>query len=151
MPWDTTDYPSSFKNLDTAVRKKAIDIANAMLDEGYSEGRAIPIATTQAKQWYRDASEKEINQVKEMSDKSLRHRDNNPEDGRPELMEKGEHVLPHEKGWSVQTQDAKQPAHVYRNKDDAIDRAKGIAKNKGTATIVHDQNGKILRRHQYSH
>lgn len=49
MPWDTQDYPSSLKNLDTAVKKKAIDIANSMIDEGYDEGQAIPIATEQAK------------------------------------------------------------------------------------------------------
>ncbi len=48
MPWNMNDYPSSLKNLDKPVRKKAIDIANAMLDEGYDEGKAIPIATKQA-------------------------------------------------------------------------------------------------------
>ncbi len=31
--------------------EKAIEIANAMVDEGYEEGRAIPIATSQAKEW----------------------------------------------------------------------------------------------------
>jgi uncharacterized protein YdaT len=32
------------KNLEEPVKKKAIEIANAMMDEGYEEGRAIPIA-----------------------------------------------------------------------------------------------------------
>lgn len=68
MPWDTTDYPASFKNLETAVRKKAIDIANAMIEDGYKEGQAIPIATEQAKKWYDSASEHERNQVVQMSD-----------------------------------------------------------------------------------
>jgi len=39
------------KNLTTEVRHKAIDIANALLDEGYEEGRAIAIATAQAEKW----------------------------------------------------------------------------------------------------
>lgn len=52
MPWNMKDYPSSLKNLNEDVRKKAIDIANAMVDEGYNESRAIPIATQQAKSWY---------------------------------------------------------------------------------------------------
>lgn len=51
MPWSMKDYPQSLKNLEKPVRKKAIEIANAMLDEGYEEGRAIPIATSQAKEW----------------------------------------------------------------------------------------------------
>lgn len=49
MPWSMEDYPASLKHLDKPVKKKAIEIANAMVDEGYDESRAIPIATSQAK------------------------------------------------------------------------------------------------------
>jgi uncharacterized protein YdaT len=38
-------------HLPTIVRDKAIEIANALLTEGYDEGRAIRIAIAQAKQW----------------------------------------------------------------------------------------------------
>jgi uncharacterized protein YdaT len=37
------------KNLDKDVREKAIEIANALLDEGYEDGKAIPIAIDRAK------------------------------------------------------------------------------------------------------
>jgi len=33
------------------VREKAIEIANALLEEGMDEGRAIRIAIAKAKQW----------------------------------------------------------------------------------------------------
>lgn len=33
------------------VRNKAIDIANALLDEGHEEGKAIAIATSKAEEW----------------------------------------------------------------------------------------------------
>jgi uncharacterized protein YdaT len=33
------------------VRAKAIEIANALLDEGYDEGRAIRIAIAKAREW----------------------------------------------------------------------------------------------------
>ncbi|MEG3437328.1 hypothetical protein V0288_09375 [Pannus brasiliensis CCIBt3594] len=33
------------------AREKAIEIANALLEEGYEEGRAIAIATAQAEKW----------------------------------------------------------------------------------------------------
>ncbi len=39
------------KHLSPDVREKAIEIANALLDEGYDEGRAIRIAIAQAKAW----------------------------------------------------------------------------------------------------
>ncbi|MGP4078250.1 DUF2188 domain-containing protein [Halobacillus sp. K22] len=151
MPWDMNDYPSSLKNLDTPVKKKAIDIANAMLDEGYDEGRAIPIATEQAKEWYENATEDEINEAKQMGDEELESRD--PEDkqydNRPELLDKGEHVIPHEDGWAVQAEDAKKPSNVYEDKDEAVSRAKEIAENKGTQVIIHKKDGSIQEKTEY--
>ncbi|MFC7395194.1 DUF2188 domain-containing protein [Scopulibacillus cellulosilyticus] len=148
MPWDMNDYPSSMKNLKYAVRKKAIDIANAMIDEGYEEGRAIPIATNQAKEWYKNASQDEIRKLKENVDPTERS-DSQIYKSRPELMDKGEHVIPHSNGWAVQSQDAKKPSEVLDHKDEAVKRAKEIAKNKGTEVIIHKKNGKIQDRVSY--
>jgi uncharacterized protein YdaT len=49
MPWNAKSYPASMKNLSARVRKKAIEVANALLKEGYEEGRAISIAIATAK------------------------------------------------------------------------------------------------------
>ncbi len=57
MPWTKKDYPSSMKNLKGRVRNKAIEIANALLQEGYDEDRAIPIAISQAEKWDQDHPE----------------------------------------------------------------------------------------------
>jgi uncharacterized protein YdaT len=51
MAWTTTDYPVSMKNLEPKIRSKAIEIANALLEEGYDEGSAIPIAISTAHKW----------------------------------------------------------------------------------------------------
>lgn len=51
MPWSRDRYPPAMMRLPPAVRDKAIAIANALLAEGYLEGRAIRIAIAQAKQW----------------------------------------------------------------------------------------------------
>jgi len=51
MPWDQYRYPASMKNLPPSVRAKAIEIANALLEEGCDEGRAIRIAIARAKEW----------------------------------------------------------------------------------------------------
>ncbi|MBI4293137.1 MAG: hypothetical protein HY661_16815 [Betaproteobacteria bacterium] len=51
MPWDQHRYPASMKNLPPSVRAKAIEIANALLEEGYEEGLAIRIAIAKAKEW----------------------------------------------------------------------------------------------------
>ena len=39
------------RNLPPEVRSKAIEIANALLAEGYDDGTAIRIAIAKAKQW----------------------------------------------------------------------------------------------------
>ena len=60
MAWDMLDYPASLKNLEPLVKKKTIEIANALLADGYPEDRAIPIATSQAEKWYAAADESRI-------------------------------------------------------------------------------------------
>ena len=51
MPWTETRYPVAMKRLPPLVRAKAIEIANALLEEGHDEGMAIRVAIAQAKAW----------------------------------------------------------------------------------------------------
>ncbi|MDE2137327.1 MAG: hypothetical protein KGJ68_07805 [Gammaproteobacteria bacterium] len=51
MPWSDADFPRSMVNLPRHIRDKAIQIANALLGEGYEEGRAIRIGISQARRW----------------------------------------------------------------------------------------------------
>lgn len=147
MPWNMNDYPSSLKNLEKPVRKKAIDIANAMLDEGYDEGRAIPIATKQAEQWYENADKKEIEEYTE--NERVTSGSSSEYSSRPELMEKAELVEAHENGWAVRSKDAKKPAAVYDNKNDAVKRAKEIAEKQGTEAVIYKKDGSIDTRYSY--
>jgi uncharacterized protein YdaT len=39
------------RNLPREIRLKAIEIANALLEEGYDEGKAIRIAIAKAREW----------------------------------------------------------------------------------------------------
>ena len=51
MPWSSERYPPAMAHLPEPVRAKAIEIANALLEEGYDEGTCIRIAIAQAKHW----------------------------------------------------------------------------------------------------
>jgi uncharacterized protein YdaT len=53
MPWDDTYFPVSMRHMNDAVRRKAVEIANALLAEGMDEGKAIRIAIAKAKEWAR--------------------------------------------------------------------------------------------------
>ena len=43
MPWNSTYYPTSMKNLPPILRGKAIKIANALLEEGMDEGKPFAL------------------------------------------------------------------------------------------------------------
>lgn len=143
MPWDMDDYPNSLNNLNQVVRKKAIDIANAMVDEGHNESRAIPIATQQAKAWYGNANQQEIREFKDQADPTKRGNNDDRYVSRPEMLDKDELIVPHDNGWAVQANGAKQPSDVSQTKAEAIDRGKEIAKKKGTGVTIHRENGTI--------
>lgn len=51
MPWSNDYYPASMKNLAETTRKKAIEIANALLQKGLDEGIAIATAIKNAQRW----------------------------------------------------------------------------------------------------
>ncbi|TYS31211.1 DUF2188 domain-containing protein [Bacillus pumilus] len=140
MPWTMNDYPPSFQSLDNVIRKKALEIANKMIQEGYDENRAIPIAISQAKEWKKNATEKE---VEKFSSHGTVTPSKDSSSARPELMDHAQHVVKHEEGWAVQTENAKRASEVKETKQKAIDRAKEIASNKGTSVVIHKKDGHI--------
>ena len=50
MPWPKGTYPPSYKNLPVKLREKAVEIANAILEEGGDEGLAIATGLKKAKE-----------------------------------------------------------------------------------------------------
>lgn len=50
MPWNPAYYPASM-DLPPVVREKAIEVADALREEGMDEGKAIRIAIAKAKEW----------------------------------------------------------------------------------------------------
>jgi uncharacterized protein YdaT len=50
MPWYNGDYPPSYKNQPLKVRNKAVEIANALLEEGMPEGTAIATGLKRARE-----------------------------------------------------------------------------------------------------
>ncbi|UXR67769.1 DUF2188 domain-containing protein [Staphylococcus pasteuri] len=137
MPWTMDDYPQSLKNLDELERKKAIDIANAMLKDGYKESDIIPIATKQAEKWYKDASKDDLNELK---NKHITQHQTD-QSANPELNEEPIHVYFEDNEWKVKTEKAKQQASdTFQYKKDAIKRAQEITENKNTKVIEHQKD-----------
>jgi Uncharacterized protein conserved in bacteria len=149
MPWNMNDYPASMKNLDPLIRKKAIDIANALLDDGYPDDRAIPIATSQAEKWYDDASaeEKKDFQKAKAPQKNDSHEHNK---NVKKLMNADVSVKYQDDQWIVISEKASQASDTFDKKEQAVARAKEIAKNKNSSVKVYKQDGKLQATFDYS-
>ena len=117
MTWTKRDYPDSMKNLDDKTRNKAIEIANAMLDDGYEEGRAISISISQAKDWASSHS----------------------------LVSGGEdqHVVPHDGKWAIKKENSERASYVFDTKSKALERAREVAKNQSVYVVIHRKDGTI--------
>lgn len=141
MPWNMNDYPSSLKNFDPLLRKKTIDIGNALLANDYPEDKAIPIAISQAKEWMESASTKEKEAFEKEKNPSKKD-SHDTSSSNPDLLDNDVIVFFEDDQWIVKTKDAKRPSDTFDKKTDAVNRAKEIAENKGTSVIQYTKDGK---------
>src|SRR5690625_1310061 len=141
MPWDMNDYPASMKNMEPLVRKKAIDIANALEEEGYDEDRLIPIAQSQAGDWYDNASEEEKKEFEDAPDPSKK--DEHDASGNPDLIDNDVEVVHEDDRWKVQTVGAERPDKTFEYKEDAVARAEDVARNKESSVHIYKQDGSL--------
>ncbi len=114
-------YPASMQYMDTTARDKAFDIFNALLDEGYDDDQAIPIAIAQAKKWVTG------------------HRHGHDVGG--ECV----HVVPHPDGWAIRRADAPRSKFVFKRMGDAKTKALEIGKREQVGVVIHDEYGEVLQ------
>lgn len=138
MPWKKSDYPNSFKNLKEEVRLKAIDIANAMVKDGYDEDRAIPIAISKAKEWFEnaDSSEKEDIKKKDIT----KHEKGNTNAAKLQDADVIVQYREEDKKWEVKSKGADKADSLHDKKIDAEKRAKEMAQYREGEVISHKKN-----------
>lgn len=60
------------------------------------------------------------------------------------------HVTPRDGDWAAKRAGTKRAANVYDNKEDAIERAKELAKKEPLGQVkIHDKHGDIQTEHTY--
>lgn len=141
MPWNMQDYPDSMKNMEPLVRKKAIDIANALEDEGYDEDRLIPIAHSQAQDWFEEASEDEKEEFE--NEENPQKEDDHETSSNVDLVDNDVVVFYDEDEWKVQTKGSERAAETFDKKTDAVERAEEMAQNKESKMIIYKQDGEV--------
>lgn len=144
MPWTDNDYPVSMKNLTAEVRHKAIEIANALLAEGYQEGRAIAIATAQAEKWA-VRRDKPVAKPGDSGTTGQAIESSTPDDERSPI-----HVIPnpHQDGW-IAKQDEQRIAQG-QDLGDVLHKVRQKAQEQQTSFYLHDENGKITEEKDFS-
>lgn len=60
-----------------------------------------------------------------------------------------QHVVPHDEGWAIKGEGNERYTAVYDYQDDAIKRAKDIARNYKSDVIIHRKDGTIRDRLSY--
>jgi len=133
LPWNSNDYPSSMKNLDKKARNKAIEIANELVDEGYEEDRAIPIAIDRAKEWSNDNK----------SNNSTSSNNNNNNSNSSSSKKEDQHLLPDGNNWIIKKENSKQASYTFDTKKEALNKAKNIANNESVNLVIHRKDGTI--------
>ncbi len=114
LPWTKNDYPDSFKNMDTQVRNKAIEIANALLRDGYEEGRAIPIAMEKAREYVGGSKQQEVY-----------------------------HVETHENGWQLKKEDGKRAIYIEETKQSLLEKAKSYVNEHNGILKIYQKDGSL--------
>ncbi|PQP82214.1 hypothetical protein C0Q44_21470 [Paenibacillus sp. PCH8] len=150
MPWNKQDYPVSMKNLEPRVRHKAIEIANALLNDGYEEGRAIAIATAKAEEWDENHPSPEgSKQESESSSKNSNRKQSSSTERRhsePVSSSKSHdniHVVPTDSGWGIKEEGESTYLSTFDTKAEAVGAAKELSSKQRIRAIIHNQDGQI--------
>lgn len=132
MPWSKGKYPVSMKNLEPRVREKAVEIANALLEDGNEEGKAIAIATAQAKEW--NANHPLRKQSEAIANDDRRNI----------------HVVPDGEHWVVKEVGEQRALLNTNTKAEAVERAKQWASDANQSAIIHRMDGTVETSYNYS-
>ncbi|PAM93511.1 hypothetical protein B4N84_17545 [Flavobacterium sp. IR1] len=120
MPWNKNDYPDAMKNLDKDVREKAIEIANSLVEDGYEEGRAIPIAIDEAEK-IGNTKNDEIFQLINQNDQ-----------------------------WAIKKEGAERASKTFETKEEALKYGDELLAKKQIQLKVYKKDGALERTKKYS-
>lgn len=138
MPWTKKDYPVSMKNLPATVRNKAIEIANALLEErNMEEGIVIATAISRAKDWAVEHG-KSIKPAKggRVTDIKIHGQDR--------------YVIPYENEWAIKVEGKDKVEKIFHYKKEAVQQASREAKKANGTLTIQRKTGKVERRISYN-
>jgi len=139
MPWTKKDYPASMKKLPVAVREKAIEIANALLEEKrMDEGIAIATGISRAKDWAANRGKRTAAKGSSRSTDVKKHGEDR-------------YVIPYnEHEWAIKNEGSKKVSKVFSNKKEAVKKARTEARQANASLTIQKRTGKVQKRISYN-
>lgn len=138
MPWTKKMFPDSMKNLPEAVRNKAIEIANALLEEKHmDEGIAIATGISRAKDW--------------AANHGLQPEAAEGRSRKTDVKKHGEDrfVSPHDNKWGVKKEKGKKE-EIFNTKREAVEQAEKQAGEANASVTIQGKHGKIEKRKSFN-
>ncbi|HET6725263.1 MAG TPA: DUF2188 domain-containing protein [Gammaproteobacteria bacterium] len=117
----TQDYPPEMAHLAPEVRERAVKLLHELVEEGYPEVQAIPLA---------------IRRV------AANHR--TEEAGDVAEAEAEKYVTPHEEGWAVVSPTGEHQTSLYATKEEALAKARELARKEHSRIRVEDGDERII-------
>lgn len=139
MPWTLDNFPAGTNHLAPLTRKKALAIANGLAAQGFEEKLALSIATSQAKQWYREATVQERHRF----DRASTPAQSNSQPPKTSRRGAAIAVKPDSAGWVVVSRSGDRATEFYQRKTDAVERAKTIASAEQDSVAIYKRNGAL--------
>jgi uncharacterized protein YdaT len=139
MPWTKNDYPPSMKNLPVEVREKAIEIANALLEEQeIDEGIAIATGISRAKDW--------------AANRGLEIDSTSEESKTTDVKEHGQdrYVIPYEGKWAVRSESSERVEKIFEHKTEAVKYGRTAARNSNASLTIQKKSGRVQQRISYN-
>nr|WP_097069776.1 DUF2188 domain-containing protein [Rhodobacter maris] len=65
------------------------------------------------------------------------------------MAQKGQHVVPSGGKWAVRRSGAERASGVFSTQEEAVSRARELAKTQGTELYIHGRDGRIRERSSY--
>lgn len=65
------------------------------------------------------------------------------------MSEKSQHVVPRGNKWSVRRTGSSRASGTYATQEEAISKAREIARSQGTELYIHGRDGRIRERNSY--
>jgi uncharacterized protein YdaT len=65
------------------------------------------------------------------------------------MAKRNQHVVPHPEGWAVKPEGGKRPSSLHDTQQEAIDRAREVARNQESELFIHRPDGRIRERDSY--